>query len=143
MSVKVTVKDYSKDVIKDQQAKQLKYVVEAGEKMQSDAVLFINNVSGKLAGAIQTSPAVVDGIAECEVGPVSNRAPYAIYVEYGTGVYASPEGHGSKAKKTPWTYQNAQGQWFTTRGSKPYPFMAPAWEKLKPWLRAHEKDLTL
>jgi HK97 gp10 family phage protein len=110
MSVSVTKKDYSKDILKDLQRLQLKYVTEGGEKMRSDAVFFAPKITGNLQNSIQTSPAVVDGIAECEIAPL---ADYAIYVEYGTS--------RQKAK----------------------PFMSKAWEKLKPWLRSREKDLTL
>jgi HK97 gp10 family phage protein len=110
MSVSVTKKDYSKDILKDLQRLQLKYVTEGGEKMRSDAVVLAPVDTGNLRSSIQTSPAVVDGIAECEIAPI---ADYAVYLEYGT------------------VYQ------------KPQPYMAPAWEKLKPWLRSREKDLTL
>jgi HK97 gp10 family phage protein len=47
---------------------------------------------------------------------------YAIYVEMGTGIYAS-EGGG---RPTPWHYQDAHGQWHTTRGNRAQPFIKPA-----------------
>lgn len=48
---------------------------------------------------------------------------YAPYVEYGTGVYATK---GSRAKKIPWSYQSADGRWYTTSGQKPQPFWTPS-----------------
>jgi HK97 gp10 family phage protein len=110
MSVKVTVNDNSAEVLKDLQRLQLKFVIEGGEKMRTDAYTLSPYDLGNLRNSIQTSPAVVDGIAECEIAPI---AEYATYLEYGT------------------RFQKAQ------------PYMAPAWEKLKPWLRKREKDLTL
>ncbi|MGN7409966.1 HK97-gp10 family putative phage morphogenesis protein [Sporosarcina sp. SAFN-010] len=53
-------------------------------------------------------------------------ANYAIYVEYGTGIYAV-EGNG---RKTPWTYYSDKlGRFVTTEGMKPQPFWDPAIEK--------------
>lgn len=39
----------------------------------------------------------------------------AIYHEYGTGIHAE----GGRGRQTPWRYQDAHGQWHTTRGMKP------------------------
>lgn len=52
-------------------------------------------------------------------------ADYAIYVEYGTGIYAEGPG-GSRAKHIPWRYQDANGQWHTTKGQHAQPFWNPA-----------------
>lgn len=50
-------------------------------------------------------------------------ASYAVYVEFGTGIYAV-EGDG---RKTPWTYySNKLGRFVTTKGMKPQPFWFPA-----------------
>ncbi|END1833446.1 HK97 gp10 family phage protein [Shigella flexneri] len=58
-------------------------------------------------------------------GIISVGAEYAIYVEYGTGIYAEGPG-GSRAKKIPWSYQDADGEWHTTYGSTAQPFWNPA-----------------
>lgn len=58
-------------------------------------------------------------------GIISVGAEYAIYVEYGTGIYAEGPG-GSRAKKIPWSYQDADGEWHTTYGSPAQPFWNPA-----------------
>ncbi|HAR6028244.1 TPA: HK97 gp10 family phage protein [Staphylococcus pseudintermedius] len=56
---------------------------------------------------------------------ISVGAEYAIYVEYGTGIYATGPG-GSRAKKIPWSYKDAHGQWHTTHGMHAQPFWNPA-----------------
>lgn len=56
-------------------------------------------------------------------GVVSVGAEYAIYVEFGTGIYAT---QGSKAKKIPWVYKSPDGEWVTTYGSPAQPFWMPA-----------------
>lgn len=50
-------------------------------------------------------------------------AHYAVYVEYGTGIYAQ-EGNG---RQTPWTYYSDKlGRFVTTRGQRPQEFWGPA-----------------
>ncbi|WP_194750322.1 MULTISPECIES: HK97-gp10 family putative phage morphogenesis protein [Staphylococcus] len=56
---------------------------------------------------------------------ISVGADYAIYVEYGTGIYATGPG-GSRAKKIPWSYKDADGEWHTTQGQVAQPFWNPA-----------------
>lgn len=58
-------------------------------------------------------------------GVVEVGAEYAIYVEYGTGIYATGPG-GSRAKKIPWSYQDPDGKWHTTKGMEAQPFWNPA-----------------
>ncbi|MGV3043352.1 HK97-gp10 family putative phage morphogenesis protein [Staphylococcus rostri] len=56
---------------------------------------------------------------------ISVGAGYAVFVEYGSGIFASGPG-GSRAKKLPWSYKGADGQWHTTSGQPPQPFWNPA-----------------
>ena len=56
------------------------------------------------------------------VGIVGTNKEYAPYVEYGTGIFAV-EGNG---RDTPWSYQDDEGNWHTTVGQKPQPFLEPA-----------------
>ncbi|HDI6674871.1 TPA: HK97 gp10 family phage protein [Staphylococcus aureus] len=59
-------------------------------------------------------------------GRVNVGANYAIYVEYGTGIYAKGPG-GSRAKKIPWTYKDPKtGKWITTKGIRAQPYWHPA-----------------
>lgn len=56
------------------------------------------------------------------VGTVYTPLEYAPYVEYGTGLFAEEGGR----KDVPWCYQDDKGEWHTTNGQKPQPFMRPA-----------------
>ena len=60
-------------------------------------------------------------------GIIGTNVEYAPYVEFGTGLFAT-EGNG---RQTPWKYQTTDGQWFTTKGQKPQPFLGPALENNK------------
>ena len=55
-------------------------------------------------------------------GIVFTPLEYAPYVEYGTGLFAEESGR----KDVPWVYQDDKGEWHSTRGQKPQPFMRPA-----------------
>lgn len=54
---------------------------------------------------------------------VYTNVSYAPYVEYGTGIWAE---NGDGRQDVPWRYQDAAGNWHSTLGSHPYPFMGPA-----------------
>jgi HK97 gp10 family phage protein len=57
------------------------------------------------------------------VGVVYTPLEYAPYVEYGTGLFA--EG-GNGRQDVPWHYQDDKGEWHSTSGQKPQPYMRPA-----------------
>jgi HK97 gp10 family phage protein len=52
---------------------------------------------------------------------VGTNVEYAPYIELGTGKFA--EGGG---RATPWRYQDDKGNWHTTIGMKPRPYLRPA-----------------
>lgn len=56
-------------------------------------------------------------------GIVFTTLEYAPYVEYGTGLFAED---GNGRKDVPWHYQDDKGEWHTTSGMKPQPYMRPA-----------------
>ena len=56
------------------------------------------------------------------VGVVYTPLEYAPYVEYGTGLFAEEGGRTD----VPWSYQDDKGEWHTTSGMKPQPYMRPA-----------------
>lgn len=68
--------------------------------------------SGQLRNSITSN---VSG----ETGEVGTNVEYGVYVEYGTGVF-------NPGRTTPWRYQDASGEWHTTTGQKPQPFLVPA-----------------
>ena len=56
-------------------------------------------------------------------GIVYTPLEYAPYVEFGTGLFA--EG-GNGRTDVPWCYQDDKGEWHTTSGMAPHPYMRPA-----------------
>jgi HK97 gp10 family phage protein len=56
------------------------------------------------------------------VGVIYTPLEYAPYVEYGTGLFAENGGRTD----VPWKYQDDKGNWHTTSGQKPQPFLRPA-----------------
>lgn len=61
-------------------------------------------------------------------GIVFTPLEYAPYVEYGTGLFA--EG-GNGRKDVPWSYQDDSGEWHSTSGMHPHPYMRPALEECR------------
>ena len=59
------------------------------------------------------------------VGEVFTPLEYAPYVEYGTGLFAEKGGR----KDVPWSYQDDEGNWHSTSGQKPQPYMRPAFNE--------------
>lgn len=55
-------------------------------------------------------------------GVIYTPLEYAPYVEYGTGLFAEEGGR----KDVPWSYQDDKGEWHSTSGMKPSPYMRPA-----------------
>jgi HK97 gp10 family phage protein len=53
---------------------------------------------------------------------VGTNQEYAIYNELGTGVYLD----GGGGRQTPWSYQDAKGNWHRTRGMRPIHFLKNA-----------------
>ena len=56
------------------------------------------------------------------VGVVGSNKEYAPYVEFGTGLFAV-EGNGRQDR---WCYQDAEGNWHSTIGQHPQPYLQPA-----------------
>ena len=76
----------------------------------------------KDTGALRRSitSEVIAGNTEVE-GSVFTPLEYAPYVEYGTGLFAEQSG-----RSKPWRYEDEEGNWHTTKGQHPQPFMRPA-----------------
>lgn len=55
-------------------------------------------------------------------GIIFTPLEYAPYVEYGTGLFAESGGR----KNVPWCYKDDMGEWHSTSGMHPHPFMRPA-----------------
>lgn len=65
-------------------------------------------------------------------GIVFNPLEYAPYVEYGTGLFAEEGGR----MDVPWHYQDEKGEWHSTSGQHPQPFMRPALEENRQNIKA-------
>lgn len=89
---------------------------QAGEIVRKDAVLNCPVQTGRLRGSITSN--VKGNTAE-----IGTNVEYAPYVEFGTGA----QGDKSVAHTTrkSWTYYSG-GQFFTTSGHAPQPFLVPA-----------------
>ena len=55
-------------------------------------------------------------------GAVGTNLEYAPYVEFGTGVFSSL-GNGRQDR---WSYKDAKGEWHSTIGQQPQPYLHPA-----------------
>lgn len=70
-------------------------------------------------GALRNSiTSKVDGLT----GIVFTPLFYAPYVEYGTGLFSVKGGRTD----VPWRYKDDKGNWHTTSGQKPQPYLIPA-----------------
>ena len=78
--------------------------------------------TGALKRSITSKIEVVD---DSIVGIVFTPLEYAPYVEYGTGLFAEEGGRID----VPWNYQDDKGEWHSTSGQKPQPYMRPALEE--------------
>lgn len=76
----------------------------------------------KDTGALRRS---ITSKVEDGVGIVFTPLEYAPYVEFGTGLFAEEGGR----KDVPWNYQDDEGNWHSTSGQKPQPFLRPALEE--------------
>lgn len=87
------------------------------------------------AAAKQNAPKDIGALRNSITSRVENRnghiegviftpLKYAPYIEYGTGLFAESGGR----KDVPWNYQDDRGEWHSTSGIKPHPFMRPAVE---------------
>jgi HK97 gp10 family phage protein len=105
-------------------------------------------ISSNLQGAVKQACAIVEKAAkqkapkgsgelrrsitskvEASVGNIEGMVytplEYAPYVEYGTGLFAESGGRSD----VPWSYQDDKGEWHSTSGMKPHPYMRPAFEE--------------
>lgn len=78
----------------------------------------------------------------------SKNFPYLVYLEFGTGIYADPEGGGSRAKRIPWYVHVSMAdlsrygypvytspftgeKFYVVAGAHPHPYMRPAGFKMR------------
>lgn len=73
----------------------------------------------KDTGALRRS---ITSKVEGTEGIIYTPLEYAPYIEYGTGLFAENGGRTD----VPWNYKDDKGEWHSTSGIKPQPFMRPA-----------------
>lgn len=76
--------------------------------------------NGELRNSIQSE--VKDDGTDV-IGVVFTPLEYAPYIEYGTGLFAEA---GNGRKDVPWHYQDEKGDWHSTSGQPPRPYLRPA-----------------
>ena len=76
--------------------------------------------TGELGRSITSE--VETGINEVR-GIVYTPLEYAPYIEFGTGLFAEA---GDGRKDVPWCYKDDEGEWHSTSGQPPRPFLRPA-----------------
>ena len=99
-----------------------------------------HNDNGALTSdqGIKTSQVFENGAAIIKTGSTLHDAKY---VEFGTGIYATGPG-GSRAKRIPWLWKVESRKWAANfgiergqsvlwYGSRPYPFLRPAFDENK------------
>ena len=59
------------------------------------------------------------------IGVVYTPLEYAPYVEFGTGLFAEEGGRSD----VPWCYMDDEGEWHSTSGMHPQPYLRPALEE--------------
>ena len=93
------------------------------EETLNKACILVEN-EAKLACPVKNNQlrASITHEVEGTTGVIGSNLVYAPFVEYGTGIYASKGG----GCNSPWSYQDAEGNWYTTVGMKPQPFLEPA-----------------
>lgn len=75
--------------------------------------------TGALARSIQSK---VENNNNSIQGVVFTPLEYSAYIEFGTGLFAESGGRTD----VPWSYQDDEGNWHTTKGQRPQPYMRPA-----------------
>lgn len=109
------------------------------EETLNKACILVEN-EAKLACPVKNNQlrASITHEVEGTTGVIGTNVVYAPYVEYGTGIYAA-KGDGSQK---PWSYQDAEGNWYTTVGMRPQPFLEPALQSsMKDILQLFEKAI--
>lgn len=117
---KVTVKvNSNKQAILDEFRQQKKVALEAvGLQGETNAKMHISAVGAVDTGRLRNS---ISHATDDDSAYIGTNVEYGVYVELGTGIYASEGG-----RSTPWSYKDDEGNWHTTVGMKPRPYLAPA-----------------
>jgi HK97 gp10 family phage protein len=93
-------------------------VEDSGQNVLQGAKARVSVDTGRLKSSLTAKTSYGGDNYQIEVG---SDLFYALYVEYGTGIYSSKGG----GRKTPWMYFK-DGRWWWTKGSRPKPYLTPS-----------------
>ena len=98
------------------------------DKALTDSCLIIERRAKELApkGNGELRRSITSKVEDGE-GVVYTPLEYAPYVEYGTGLFAEEGGRTD----VPWCYKDEKGEWHTTSGMQPQPYMRPALDQCR------------
>lgn len=108
------------DAIASQQAI-TEALLDLGGKIQEAAKEATPVDTGNLRASITVASSSPDTVT------VGTNVDYAVYVEYGTGQLGDPT--VPHTERPYWRYKGKDGQWVTSHGHEPQPFMRPAAER--------------
>lgn len=117
-SVDIKITDNSDELLKavrDQAEAALEAV---GNQAVTYAKQNITSAGRVDTGALRNS---MNHLVDDDTCYVGTNQSYAIYHEMGTGIYADGGG-----RQSPWSYQDAKGEWHRTRGVTPIHFLKNA-----------------
>lgn len=123
---KIRIEDHSGEVLKRLEEQKEAILEACGQTAVTHAKNIITRHSRVDTGAMRNSITHQVALNESAVYIGTNNE-YAIYSEYGTGIYAD-EGKG---RQTPWAYQDKNGEWHRTRGMKPIHMLKNSLENFK------------
>lgn len=114
-TIRIELTDNSALARSEMQATVLRALEKCGLTAEGYAKMLCPVDTGNLRNSITHQ--VVTGENTVYIG---SNSEYAAYVELGTGIYY-PGG-----RQTPWTYQDAKGNWHMTHGQRAQPYLKPA-----------------
>ena len=120
MAVEIEVTaDNTAEVLRELETKIAAALEACGNQAVSHAKQNITEAGREDTGAMRNS---ITHQVEGDTCYVGTNIEYAIYNEYGTGVFAD----SGKGRQTPWSYQDEKGKWHRTKGMKPIHFLKNA-----------------
>ena len=120
--------------------------VQVKEAIEGKCEAFLHEATGEIASQAADNSPVDTGqlkgswstAVEGKTGIVGSGLEYAIYQEFGTGEYASGAGGG---RKDVWHYQDDNGDWHFTKGTRPRRMLQNAFNTKKSAIIARAKQI--
>lgn len=120
-------------------SERVKNALQSASEEGMEAALLIIEAQAKALTPVGNTGALRDKIDHevsrengAVIGKVGSPLEYALYVEFGTGLYAE----NGAGRKGGWVYKDSSGEWFTTYGQDPQPFLRPAFRRNKKAIQA-------